>query len=140
MNIDSRMRIALRSLALALFFSRAASPAQPVSDPDSALHAIIGNLSGSPLSLSTAVGHALKNATSVRKAEAAYIGARGSVRREAGAFDPHLYFTLNRIDQRLPTASFFSGAPVLATQQTTSQTGLRMSLPIGTELDRKSVV
>jgi outer membrane protein TolC len=109
--------------------------AQPVSDPDSALRSIIGSLNGSPLPLATAVGHALQNATQVRKAEAAYIGARGSVRREAGVFDPALYFTLNHIDQRLPTASFFAGAPVLATQQTMSQTGLRMSLPIGTELN-----
>jgi outer membrane protein len=135
MNTEFRLKKTLWCLGLALLVSRTVSIAQPVSDPDSALHSIIGSLSGSPLPLAKAVEAALQNATSVRKAEAAYLGARGSVRREAGAFDPRLYFSLNHIDQRLPTASFFAGAPVLATQQTTSQTGLRLSLPIGTELD-----
>jgi outer membrane protein TolC len=111
------------------------SEAQPVSNPDSVLQTILGGLKGTPLPLAGAVRHALTNATSVRKAEAAYLGAEGSVRRDAGAFDPEAFFTLNHLDQQLPTASFFAGAPVLANRQTTSRSGLRMRLPIGTELE-----
>lgn len=111
------------------------SGAQQVAAPDSALQAILGTLHGAPLTLKNAVGFALANAVSVRKAEAAYTAAEGTVRREAGAFDPQLFLTLNHLDQQQPTASFFAGAPVLSTQQTTSQSGLRMKLPVGTELE-----
>jgi len=111
------------------------SVAQPVSNPDSAVQAILRGLNGSPLSLQNAKDHALANAVQVRKAEAAYRAAEGSVRREAGAFDPQLFFNLSHLDQQQPTASFFAGAPVLSTQQTTSRSGLRMKLPVGTELE-----
>ena len=111
-----------------------AAVAQPTSNPDSALLAILGSFKGTSLRLQQAVHYGLSNATSIRRAEAAYLAAGGSVRREAGVFDPQLFFTLNYQDQKLPTSSFFSGAPILSTQQTTSQTGLRMNLPIGTEL------
>jgi outer membrane protein TolC len=57
------------------------------------------------------------------------------LRRERGFFDPELFFIINHEDLREPTASFFAGADVLVTQQTTSQTGLRLNLPIGTELE-----
>jgi outer membrane protein TolC len=122
-------------LLFSLLIARTVSDAQQVSTPDSALQAILGSLHGSPLSLRKAVDLALTNAVSVRKAEAAYNAAEGSVRREAGAFDPELFLTLNHMDQRQPTASFFAGAPILATQQTTSQSGLRMKLPVGTEIE-----
>lgn len=128
-------RIPLRVIALALLLGRSISPGQPVSNPDSVLQAILGTLKGSPLRLESAVDHALKNATSVRKAEAGYLAAMGAARREAGAFDPQLFFVLNHLNQQVPTASFFSGAPVLSTQQTTSLSGLRMSLPVGTQLE-----
>ncbi len=111
------------------------SLAQEVSPPDSALHSILSSLGGSPLSLRDAVGQAMTSAVSVRKAEAAYDAAEGTVRRESGAFDPELFLTLNHLQQHQPTSSFFAGAPVLSTQQTTSQSGLRMKLPIGTELE-----
>lgn len=120
---------------LPLVLVRTVLLAQSIPNPDSTLHSIIASLNGAPLTLSKAVELGVQNATSVRKAEASYIAARGSARREAGAFDPRLYFTLNHIDQHIPTASFFAGAPVLATQQTVSQTGLHLSLPTGTELD-----
>ena len=106
-----------------------------MSNPDSAVQAILRGLNGSPLSLQNAKDHALANAVQVRKAEAAYRAAEGSVRREAGAFDPELFFNLSHLDQQQPTASFFAGAPVLSTQQTTSRSGLRMKLPVGTELE-----
>lgn len=111
------------------------SQGQEPANPDSALQAILNGIQGTPLSLQQAVQIGLKNATSVRKAEAEYLAASGAERREAGAFDPQLYFNLNYLDQNQPTASFFSGAPVLATQQTNTQSGLRLNLPTGTQLD-----
>ncbi len=108
--------------------------AQGASPPDSALQAILRSLAGSPLPLKDAVDQALVNAVPLRKAEAAYNAAEGTVRREAGAFDPQLFLSFNHLNEKQPTASFFAGAPVLATEQTTSQSGLRMKLPIGTEL------
>lgn len=103
--------------------------------PDSALQIILSGIEGTNLSLSEAEQYALKNATSVKRAEARYMAALGSLRRERGFFDPELYFSLNYQDLKEPTASFFAGADVLITQQTTSQTGLKLNLPIGTELE-----
>lgn len=104
-------------------------------NPDSALQSIVKALEGTPLSLEQAAQHGLDKATSVRKAEAAYLAAAGAVRRESGVFDPQLFFNINYLDQKLPTASFFAGAPILATQQTASQGGLRIDLPTGTQLE-----
>jgi outer membrane protein TolC len=134
MNVAFKILITLLAL-LILFATPADTFGQARTSPDSALQAILDKLEGSPLRLQEAVQHALKNATSVRRAEAAYLAARGATRRERGFYDPELFFSLNYLDQELPTASFFSGAPVLNTQQTTSRTGLRMNLPIGTELE-----
>lgn len=123
----------LISAGIALCVTHVATGQTPAS-PDSALRVILSGLQGSPLTLQQAVQHSLSNATSVRIAEASYLAAGGSERREAGEFDPSFYFNLSYLDQKLPTSSFFSGAPTLATQQTSSQTGIRLSLPIGTEL------
>ena len=106
-----------------------------LANPDSALLSILSELEGTRLKLPEAIQHGLANASSVREAEADYLAARGVVRREKGFFDPELFFDLDYVDDQSPTASFFSGAPVLNTQQTTSSTGLRMDLPIGTELE-----
>src|SRR5262245_57159457 len=70
----------------------------PVS-PDSSLQEILNALTGTPLTLDQAVQYALKNATSVRKAEAAFLAAGGSLRKESGQFDPQLFFNLNYLDQ-----------------------------------------
>ncbi|MBI4548122.1 MAG: TolC family protein [Ignavibacteriae bacterium] len=104
-------------------------------NPDSALQIILSHLEGTSLSLTDAMKYGLQNATSVRTAEATYLAARGAARREAGGFDPELFFALNHLDQELPTASFFSGAPVLSTTQTITSGGLRMELPIGTNIE-----
>lgn len=108
---------------------------QTVTSPDSALQEILSGIKGKPLQLQEAVQFALKNSTAVRIAEAGYLAAKGSLRRETGFFDPVFFFNLNYEDSETPSASFFAGAPILTTQQTTSQSGLRMSLPIGTELE-----
>ena len=109
--------------------------AQTTINPDSSLQMILANIKGTNLPLSVAKEYALKNATSVRRAEAEYMAATGSLRRERGLFDPELYFNVNYQDLKEPTASFFAGADILVTKQTTSQTGLKLKLPVGTELD-----
>lgn len=123
------------SLSVA-FFCAANAAAEPMpANPDSALLAVLGELRGTSLPLEVAVQQALKNATSTRRAEATYLAAAGAVQRERGAFDPEFFFSLDYQDREQPTASFFAGASVLATQQTASRTGLRMDLPVGTELE-----
>jgi outer membrane protein TolC len=109
--------------------------AQTPTNPDSALLAILNGLKGTPLHLQQSVQYGLKNATSVRQAEAAYLAAKGSQRKESGFFDPQLFFNLNYQDQQQPVASPFLGVSVLSTQQTISRTGLQLNLPIGTELE-----
>jgi outer membrane protein TolC len=104
-------------------------------NPDSSLQATLRTLEGAPLSLKQAIGTGLDHATSVRQAYAALQAAHGVVRRESGLFDPELFFSLSYLDQKSPTASFFSGASVLMTTQTDSRTGVRMDLPIGTKLE-----
>lgn len=115
--------------------AHAQQTANTTTNPDSALQAIVDNLEGTPLPLHLAVQEALGNATSVRMAEAAYMAAQGARRREAGFFDPELFFNMNYSDRKEATASFFSGAAVLTTKQTNANGGLRMNLPIGTQLE-----
>ena len=103
-------------------------------NPDSALRGILNQLEGTHLPLQSAVQHALKNSTSVRTTEASSMAARGTRRREAGMFDPELFFSLNYWDQKEPTASFFAGATVLSTAQTIGIAGLRWESPIGTNI------
>ena len=104
-------------------------------NPDSALHTILVQLDGTRLSLADANASALKQATSVLTAEAAYNAARGVVRRESGSFDPEAFFSLNYLNDKEASASFFAGAPVLNTTQTTSTAGLRWDSPVGTHLE-----
>jgi outer membrane protein TolC len=122
------------SAALLSFSFTAAGQIQPAS-PDSALQSILATFEGTRLPLNDAVQRALTNATSVRTAEAAYGAARGSARREAGTFDPALFFGVNYVDQRQPTASFFAGAAVLGTTQTTGTAGMRWESPVGTKIE-----
>lgn len=109
--------------------------AQTTVNPDSALQKVLDKLEGNGLSLSQAREYGRKNATEVHSAEANYLAAAGVLRRERGYFDPELFFNLNYHDTKTPTASFFAGADILATKQTTSQTGLRLKLPVGTQIE-----
>jgi outer membrane protein TolC len=118
-----------------LFFCSAKLVAQTFTNPDSALQIILAQHIGTKLSLTQATQYALNNATSVKSAEASYLAALGTVRREKGFFDPEFFFNFGYQDQQQPTASFFAGAPTLATQQTKYQTGIRMDLPTGTKLE-----
>jgi outer membrane protein TolC len=103
--------------------------------PDSALQVIIENLEGEAISLSEVADLAMKNSTSLGKVNALYMAAEGNLTRERGYFDPGLYFNLYYYDLDIPTSSFFAGADVLQTTETTAQTGLTLSLPIGTQLE-----
>src|SRR5262245_26637359 len=126
----------IKPLALfALLCATSAAVGQTPVNPDSALQAILDELEGTQLTLQQAIQSALKNATPVRRAEAAYLAARGAVRREKGYYDPELFFNMEYLDQEQPTASVFAGAPVLTTQESASRAGLRLNLPIGTELE-----
>lgn len=121
---------------LILFFSLISqASAQNIMNPDSLLRSILNSIEGTGLSLSQAQESALKNATSVRSAEALLLQASGSLRKERGFFDPEFYLNIKYQDLQQPSASFFAGADVLSTKMTTSQTGLKLKLPIGTELD-----
>jgi outer membrane protein TolC len=117
-----------------LVFAGQLAQSQTLSNPDSALQAILDQIAGERITLEQATRYAMENATSIRTAEANYLAASGSARRERGGFDPYLYFSLNYADAERPTASFFAGAPILNTQETTSETGLLMDLPTGTQL------
>ena len=108
---------------------------QTVINPDSALLVILNNLEGSSISLLQVQEFSHKNSTAIKEAEAAFLATKGILRRERGAFDPEFFLNINYEDQKIPTASFFAGAPVLSTQQTETETGLHLNLPIGTMLE-----
>jgi outer membrane protein TolC len=106
------------------------SQSQNIVNPDSALQNI-----GEELTLSQAQEYAEKNSTSFKLAEATYLASLGTLRRERGNFDPLFFLNLNYNDQKVPAASFFSGASVLSTQNFNASTGFRLNLPIGTKLE-----
>ncbi len=125
----------LRGILIFLLIYPAPIFSAPVPKPDSSLAVILKNLGGTTIRLADAREYAVKNAAPLRQAEASYRAAEGSVRRESGYFDPQLFFDLQHLDEKQPVASFFAGAPILATRQTSSQSGLRMNLPIGTQVE-----
>jgi len=122
-------------VALGLLVGAGKASAQYTANPDSALQTILRGLPGTRITLAQAEQSAAQYATDVRTSEAVYTASEGSVRRERGAYDPVVFFNLNRLDNRSPTSSFFTGAPVLATQQTASSGGISLSLPIGTRIE-----
>jgi len=109
--------------------------AQTPLSPDSAVQVVLDSLPGEPLALREAQGAAIRGSAALRQAEAAYRAASGSARREAGAFDPELFFQASRLEEDQPSSSFFAGAPTLSTTATEYRTGLRLTLPIGTDLE-----
>lgn len=119
-------------LVVVMLFSITARGQTSSFNPDSALQTILTRIAGAPLSLGDAKRYALDNATSVRTAEASYRAASGSRRKEAGYFDPSLFFTFNHLNIQAPTASFFAGANVLSSKQDSLNGGLVWNLPTGT--------
>jgi outer membrane protein TolC len=103
--------------------------------PGQALEETLAALEGEGLSLETAIELALLEASPVREARAGLAAAESSVIRERGGFDPELFLDLAHSATDLPTASFFSGANVLETEETTAVGGVRVDLPTGTEIE-----
>jgi len=103
--------------------------------PDSALQVILDNLKGRLISLTEVIDLVKKNSTSIGRVEALFQAASGNLTKQRGYFDPEFYFNLNYNDLDIPTSSFFAGADVLKTKETTSQTGLTLNLPTGTQLE-----
>jgi outer membrane protein TolC len=103
---------------------------------DSALALQIQGIAGEPLSLEEAIRSALEGgSTLARRAAAELAAARGTSRRENGAFDPELFLDVLRSDRELRATNFFQGADILREESTTGTGGLRVLLPFGTELE-----
>lgn len=109
--------------------------AQHITHPDSALQQILKAHKGTHISLNDAIQRALEKAPGLKIAQASYTAALGSLRRESGLFDPEFFANVNYQNQDSPAASFFAGADVLKTKQSSYQSGLRLDLPIGTQLE-----
>jgi len=106
---------------------------------DSTLTLALQKIQGVPLTLEEATNAALQQSTTVRDADAALRAARGSLRRERGAFDPEIFAASVRSGVDQPTASPFAGAAVLQTDRTDTEAGGRVRLPAGTELSASLV-
>ena len=105
-------------------------------NPDSALAGAMARIEGAPLTLQEAINAALQGgSTAARAAAAALAAARGTQRRERGAFDPELFLTGARTKDHQPTTSPFSGADVLETKRTAGTGGARITLPFGTDIE-----
>ena len=103
--------------------------------PDSALTRALEQIVGQPLRLEAAINAALARSGPVQTARAQLEAAQWSVLRERGTFDPDLFAEFKRSSGNEPTASPFAGAQVLELDEISAQTGLRLRLPIGTELE-----
>lgn len=103
--------------------------------PDSALVATLAKIEGTPLRLQDAEAAVLAQASPVLIARAGLDAARATVVRERGSYEPDIFLALTRSGNDVPAASPFAGAPVLEEDQTSAQAGVRMRLPIGTELE-----
>jgi len=104
-------------------------------DPGRALELVLSAIEGEGLSLEEAIELAVAEAPAVREARAGLEAAEGVLLRERGGFDPELFLDLEHADLDTPTASFFSGAEVLETEETSAVGGVRIDLPTGTEIE-----
>ncbi|HEU5310202.1 MAG TPA: TolC family protein, partial [Candidatus Eisenbacteria bacterium] len=103
---------------------------------DSALAVTMQEIAGEPLTLNEAIRSALEGGSTVaRRAAAELASARGTLRRERGAFDPELFADILRSDREIRTVNIFQGADILREETTTGTGGLRVLLPFGTELE-----
>ncbi len=103
--------------------------------PGKALEVTLAAIGGDDLTLEEAIDLALLEAAAVREARAGLEAAESTVIRERGGFDPELFLDLAHSDTDTPTSSFFSGAEVLETRETTAVGGVRIDLPTGTEIE-----
>ena len=121
-------------LSIGLVAVSLAQVVPPEARPDSALNEALLRVEGEPLSLEEVVSAAIQQSTLAHDARAALASARGSLTQQRGRFDPELFGEIMKSDEKLPTASPFSGAAVLHPVATRGEAGARMRLPIGTEL------
>ncbi len=132
-------KLSLLILILAVGVARAQSGLGATADtpirPDSALVEILSHMKGQSLRLAEALQLAQKNSTQVLMAEAAMRAAKGSLRRARGGFDPEVFLEYGRLGNNMPSSSPFGGASVVETEQTNTSTGLRLKLPIGTQIE-----
>jgi len=133
--MPKKVKILIFIIFITVLNSLSVSKSQNIVNPDSALQIILNNLQGEKLTLAQAQENARKNSTSLKQTEAVYMATLGTLHSERGSFDPVFFFNLNHIDQKVPTASFFSGASVLATKETDASTGLQLNLQTGTQLE-----
>ena len=105
--------------------------------PDSLLEATIQKTEGAPLSLEEAVRVAVDGAgsTAARDAAAMLAAARGTARREKGLFDPELFAQGIRSEVNQKNASPFEQKDAIETRGTVGTGGVRVTLPLGTELE-----
>ena len=137
---DGAARVRARRVCTRRIRARRVRPPQtlslaPTSNPDSALAEALTAIEGAPLTLQEAIQAALNGgSTAARNAAAAFAAARGAHRREAGAFDPELFFAGAKTKDSQPTTSPFSGANPLETTTTGGAGGARITLPFGTDI------
>jgi outer membrane protein len=111
--------------------SRVALSTGIAANPDSALARELAAIQGAPLRLADAIDAAVNGSTTVRVAAADLAAARGSARKERGAFDPELFADFNHLESEQQAASIFAGTK---TQQTFASGGARVTLPTGGRL------
>ncbi len=128
------MRRGLIASSLVVVCCMPATGQVPTTNPDSALAAALAQIEGTPITLQQAVDLAMRNSTAIAEAQAAMAAARGLRRRERGVFDPEYYASGEHVRDEIPTASPFSGADVLVSNQSTFDSGLRTRLTTGTEI------
>ncbi len=133
MQLFTKRKLSL--IIIVLIYLYPIANGQTIVNPDSALQMILNNLKGTHITLAQSVEYASKNSASLKQTEALYMAAQGTLRRERGSFDPEFFFNINYESQKIPQASFFSGADVLSTKQTDAAAGLRLNLPTGTKLE-----
>jgi outer membrane protein TolC len=128
-------RLMILSVFCLLILNPLAAQDTALPSPDSALVDRLKQIKGTPLTLNEAIESAMEKSTEIQQAKATLLAAHAVYKRELGLFDPELFARWQYTNDHTPTASFFSGANVLETRQTVGQTGMRMNLPYGTELE-----
>jgi outer membrane protein TolC len=123
----------------ALAWMPAPAGAQLVGDdvvpPDTLLARKLLETPGQALLLQDAIDLAFQNGTDARLAEAIAATARGELRREKGVFDPELFADAERRNDTTRPTSPFEGVDKLELDTRTLLTGVRTTLPFGTELE-----
>ncbi len=106
----------------------------PLASPDSALIEALAKIEGTPLVLTDFINLAVANSTTARDAEASLAAARGALMKQRGVFDPELFAEISKSSEKQPASSPFAGASVVQPKTTAGEAGVRLTLPVGTEI------